>query len=155
MSFITTSHTPSNLFTKQIKFLQKAVIFHPDEKGKFLSLKRPQNAKSRPGAWDLPGGNVQFGEEHETALVREVQEESGLIMGNIEPHIVLTNFDAQGGIYYLFIGYSGWCSDGAEVKLSSEHTEYKWVTKKQFMDLQSADFLRHLVEAVFSEDSST
>lgn len=31
------------------------------------------------GQWDLPGGRLEFGEQPETALHREIEEETGLI----------------------------------------------------------------------------
>lgn len=32
------------------------------------------------GAWTLPGGGIEFGEEPEAAMIREVEEETGLIV---------------------------------------------------------------------------
>lgn len=47
------------MFSDDIKFLQKVIVFHPSE-NKFLALKRELNDRSRPDKWDLVGGNVHF-----------------------------------------------------------------------------------------------
>ena len=56
----------------------KAVIMTSDNK--VLLLKRPND-----GRWDLPGGGVDDGENLAEAIVREVQEETGLSIDNAHP----------------------------------------------------------------------
>jgi ADP-ribose pyrophosphatase YjhB (NUDIX family) len=48
----------------------------PGEQGRLLLVQRA-NEPGR-GLWSLPGGRVEPGETDEAALVREVQEETGL-----------------------------------------------------------------------------
>lgn len=43
--------------------------------GEILIAQRAYNKKLLPGAWHLPGGKVEEGEDTETALRRELQEE--------------------------------------------------------------------------------
>ncbi len=144
---------PKHLFTENVKFLQKAVVFHPKKKNVFLALKRPADAKSRPNCWDLPGGNVKYGERHDVALRREIVEESELEVENMRPVHVLTNLDQANNIYYLYIGYVAHATNDA-VRTGTEHTEYKWVTQSEFLELQSADFLQDHVMKVFEQNSN-
>jgi 8-oxo-dGTP pyrophosphatase MutT (NUDIX family) len=37
------------------------------------------------GIWGLPGGNAEVGENLETVAIREVQEETGLLVSNLHP----------------------------------------------------------------------
>jgi 8-oxo-dGTP diphosphatase len=141
-----------HLFTENVKFLQKAVVFHPKKKGLFLVLKRPEQARSRPNCWDLPGGNVKYGERHDVALRREIVEETELEVENVSPVHVLTNFDANNNIYYLYIGYVANALND-DVHIGKEHTESKWVTQSEFLELQSADFLQDHVMKVFEQES--
>ena len=53
-----------------------AVILN--EKNQVLLLKRSNTARNKPGHWTIPGGEVEFGERVEEALVREVKEEVGV-----------------------------------------------------------------------------
>src|SRR5437764_4712092 len=43
-----------------------------------LLLVRLNDVTTRPGAWTLPGGGVEFGEHPEKAAIRELYEETGL-----------------------------------------------------------------------------
>ncbi len=143
-------YKPTHLFTEDIKFFQKAVVFHPQKKDTFLALKRSPKAKSRPDAWDLPGGNVHFGERHDVALRREIIEECGLEVENLEPVHVLSNYDEHNKVYYLYVGYEAEAKNH-DVHLSDEHTEYEWVTQEAFLKLKSADFLQDHVMKVFEK----
>jgi 8-oxo-dGTP pyrophosphatase MutT (NUDIX family) len=78
------------MFTDDIKFLQKAVVFHPDKSKAFLVLKRSPNSFARPNDWDLLGGNVLFGELHEDSLRKEIREEANLEAGSLAPVQIIT-----------------------------------------------------------------
>ncbi|MCX6761667.1 MAG: NUDIX domain-containing protein [Candidatus Moranbacteria bacterium] len=135
------------MFTDDIKFLQKAVVFHPEKAGQFLVLKRPADAFSRPNDWDLPGGNVLFGELHEDSLHKEISEEANLEVGDLTPIQIVTKYDGEKEVYFIFNGFS--CvAKGSDVKISQEHTEYRWVNKKEFIELKPAQFLIDLVETI-------
>ncbi len=66
----------------------KAVILH---NGKILMVKRANNARIDGGSWELVGGKLEFGEEIESALRREIKEEVGLAV-TIEPILYATTF---------------------------------------------------------------
>ncbi|MFO0703128.1 MAG: NUDIX domain-containing protein [Patescibacteria group bacterium] len=144
---------PHHLFTEDVKFLQKVVVFHPKKKDLFLAMKRPETAKSRPSCWDLPGGNVTYGERHDVSLRREIVEETSLEVSEMTPVHVITNYDEINKIYYLFIGYKAQAIS-EEIHLSREHTEYKWVDQKEFLELKSADYLQDHVMKVFEQVST-
>ena len=129
------------MFSEDMKFLQKAVVYHPKE-NKLLVLRRPPTAHSRPKCWDLPGGNVLFGKNHLDSLLSEIAEETSLKVRDVQPIQVVTNYEQD--TYFLFIGYS--CkATSSKVEISDEHSEYKWVTTEEFLKMESADFLMDLV----------
>lgn len=54
-----------------------AVIFDADSR--VLLAKRPDN-KHQGGKWEFPGGKVEAGERAQFALVRELEEELGIVV---------------------------------------------------------------------------
>lgn len=135
------------MFSDDMKFLQKVVVYHPDNNKTFLVLKRSMHHKYRPGDWDLPGGNVIYGEDALESLKREVVEESGLSIHDLKPISVITNPTFENNIYLLVINYKA-IANRAEIKLSHEHTEYKWVGIEEFKTMTQAAFLQELVSAL-------
>ncbi len=95
-----------------------------DDNGRVLILKRSMNSKNNGGKWDFPGGKVDAGEDIDSALLREVCEETGL---SIELERVLGCAESETGgkrIAYLIMGaviLSG------RVRLSGEHSDYVWI----------------------------
>lgn len=54
-------------------------VWTQNSKGEFLLTKRSEN-KSMPGLWESTGGSVTAGEDSFSAALREVQEETGIIL---------------------------------------------------------------------------
>ena len=129
------------MFTDDMKFLQKAIVCHQDG-NRFLILKRAPYHPTRPNEWDFPGGNVIFGQTHIDSLLQEIKEETYLEVCDIKPIQVKTRYEEN--IYYLYIGYAAKALS-TDIILSEEHTEYKWTTKEEFLQLNVSDFLKELV----------
>lgn len=57
-----------------------------DGQGRVLIQQRPEGT-SMAGLWEFPGGKIEPGETPESALVRELQEELGIVVsvGDLEP----------------------------------------------------------------------
>jgi len=78
------------------------------------------------GEWDLPGGRPEPGEDHRTALVREVREETGLAVDVgelVDEHL----FEVLPQRFVRIVAYA--CSLRAEstIALSHEHHEASWI----------------------------
>ena len=103
---------------KDIKTVAKVVII--DEKDRVLFLKRSNYSEKFKGEWDLPGGHLRENEYLISGLEREVKEETQLSVR--EPKFI-THMD---NLYFF------WCKyDSQPVKLSDEHTGYKFFDKNQ------------------------
>jgi 8-oxo-dGTP diphosphatase len=63
-----------------------------DDEGRILLAQRPAN-KPMPFLWEIPGGKLEIGESPENALVRELQEELGIIVDpqSLNPFTFLTH----------------------------------------------------------------
>lgn len=97
----------------------KAVIVHD---GMFLALKRTEQTDE---VYDLPGGKMNYGETHGECLFREVYEETSL---EVQPFILYDTWEffheeyQMTGVFYLVE-----MPAKGEIKLSKEHTDYKWL----------------------------
>jgi len=81
----------------------RAVVFDAS-KDNVLLLKKKTDQKIGPGAWLLPGGTVEFGEDIEISLIREIEEETNLTIESLEL-FVTKKMIIQGehwlGLYYI------------------------------------------------------
>lgn len=99
----------------------------------FLIVKRNENDSLYPGAWEFPGGHLEDGETIKDGLKRELEEEIGFT-DEFEP-IITHYYDEvkeknNGLIHDLEIDFIiNIDSSKINVKLSDEHSDYKWVTK--------------------------
>lgn len=61
---------------KGIDYIGVSVVyFCHDGQGNVVMAKRSQNARDEQGRWDIGGGGVEFGENVEAALRKEIKEE--------------------------------------------------------------------------------
>ena len=107
---------------------QKALI---EKDGKFLIIKRSSDDRVFPGHWDLPGGKLEHDESPEKGLKREVKEETNLEINVFDP--VFSYLETEFAQAYLTV-FECEITSG-EIKLSDEHSEYKWATQKEILNL--------------------
>lgn len=94
---------------------------------RFLLLRKSNTETVSPNELDLPGGRAR--ETPETALVREVFEETGLHIKIIKP-IEVWRYDIPSQDITLF-GITYLCRrSGGRLKLSSEHVHAEWMELK-------------------------
>lgn len=123
---------------KALLVSQKALI---KEQGRLLILK---NTTDNP-QWELPGGLLEIEEDMEFGLKREVKEETGIEI-SVEKLVVtwdhwLKSFKFKDNkvLDIRVIGLAYFCSKtGGKIKLSHEHSQYKWTTKKELLNLNFA-----------------
>ena len=94
-----------------------------------LLLQRPA------GTWEPPAGRLQPGESFEQGAVRELYEETGIL---VSPQLIIATWvgEAASGRRLASVTYAG-KTDGAEVRLSEEHLDHRWVTLGEWMSLPS------------------
>ena len=119
-----------------------AVTYNP-ELEKFLLLKRAESRERFPNHWEFPSGFIKEGETVEKAVLRELEEETGLKgeiirKGESFPieipkvcvHPVLTKVSEE------------------NVELSKEHSEHRWVEKSGLKVLKTVPKLEQDLETV-------
>ncbi|KKT20124.1 MAG: ADP-ribose pyrophosphatase [Candidatus Nomurabacteria bacterium GW2011_GWF2_43_8] len=119
-------------------FSQKAFIFNKNRK--FLIMRRTKTAPFGPLEWDLPGGDIEFGEDPIKSIIREVKEETGLTVKNPIPFDVYAGLDSEND-YWVTVAFKAFKHKG-KLAISWEHDLYKWVTIDEFLKLKITDRFR-------------
>ncbi|MBU0612891.1 NUDIX domain-containing protein [Patescibacteria group bacterium] len=123
-----------------MKEILKAVI---EKDNKYLVIKRSSEAEFFPGLWDFLGGKLEKGENAFDGIVREVKEETSL---KIAPAKVVGLYEIEEKNTLLRFSVFSVKSVSGEVQLSSEHTDYKWLTKREVLNLEVSPFIRMYFE---------
>jgi 8-oxo-dGTP diphosphatase len=99
------------------------------EDGRMLLLQRPT------GTWEPPAGRLQPGESFEEGAVRELYEETGIL---VFPQRIIATWvgEAPSGGRLASVTYAG-RTGGDEIQLSDEHLDHRWVTLDEWMSLPS------------------
>ncbi|MFH1601335.1 MAG: NUDIX domain-containing protein [Candidatus Shapirobacteria bacterium] len=99
--------------------------------GKLLLGKRhedPEKASSLlngAGTWTMPGGKLDFGETFEEGAKREVLEETGIILNELD--VICVNQDIIETAHFITIGlFSDAFSGEPKVMEPDEITEWRW-----------------------------
>ncbi len=119
-------------------------IFLKNSEGKYLTILRSATDPSRPLTWDLPGGNIEEGEDLHENMKREILEETGIELDDFEIFDVGSAVNGRGE-YSVQVAYRG-NVDNPKVVLSYEHSEYRWVTKEEFLELDSSSKIKKFLE---------
>ncbi len=127
---------------EKIGVSQKAILYRED--GTILMIRRSKTAPSRPLWWDLPGGELEFGEDTIAGIIREVKEETGLEIQNPELFDVISDFNDKGE-FWVTICYKA-KPVATNVVLSFEHDDYQWIRPEEFQEFQASPRNKKFVE---------
>ena len=108
---------------KRLGLAVKSFIIN--DKKELLLIKRQDNEVHCPGAWEVPGGRLELGENPFDALKRETKEETSLDIEILNP-LRVNFFERDDGQAITMISFL--CRPVSNsVVLSEEHTDYKWI----------------------------
>jgi 8-oxo-dGTP diphosphatase len=113
----------------------KALIFY---EGKILMLQESSEYEdgNQAGKWSEPGGRINPGEHWRDALLREIQEETGLEVEIKKPIGVDEWFPVIRGVPSQVVGTFFECLAKSDaVKLSQDHSNYKWFEPAEILEL--------------------
>lgn len=115
------------------------------EDGRFLACLRPQG-KHLGGLWEFPGGKVDPGESPEDALVRELGEELGVVVGILDPlRPVVWHYEGRSIRLLPFH-----CRILSGEPSAIEHEELRWCPPEDFDGLEWAAADRPILDDIRS-----
>jgi ADP-ribose pyrophosphatase YjhB (NUDIX family) len=126
-----------------------------DDEGRVL-LARLSVIEVDVGAWTLPGGGVEFGEHPDHAVVRELEEETGLV-GEIESvagvfsHVYRQSRAAEGSdLHFLGILYHVRLVGGdLRDEVGGTTDAARWFSRAELDDVRLVEIARFGVELAF------
>ncbi|MGH7975881.1 MAG: NUDIX domain-containing protein, partial [Limisphaerales bacterium] len=102
--------------------------------------------------WGIPGGKIKFGETSETALRREILEETGLKISNIKFVLVqdcIHSKEFYRDAHFILLNYTCRCAGkNPRVKLNDEGREFRWVKIAEAKKLKLNKPTKILLDAV-------
>jgi 8-oxo-dGTP pyrophosphatase MutT (NUDIX family) len=123
----------------------KAIIV--DRDGAVLVIRRRAESHFAPGTWDLPGGKMDDRERLVDALAREVFEETGLRVRAEDAVPFHVSHFVKEPFWVTCVTFVCPDFEGAEVRLSAEHTEYAWLRPGEYHDRPYADAIEEQLDA--------
>ncbi|MDB5169194.1 MAG: GDP-mannose mannosyl hydrolase [Candidatus Saccharibacteria bacterium] len=118
----------------RIQPVAKTVLVN--DRNEILLLRRSPTDVVRPGTADFPGGSVDPGEDIMEAAVREIKEESGLIIERdaIKLAYAKTSPPSTDGTILIRLLFIAKSPPNPEVQLSYEHDKYWWHPLSETME---------------------
>lgn len=106
------------------------------------------------GMWGLPGGVVELGETVEEAVVREVLEETGIIVKPVELIAVFDSIhkDEEERYLYHYILFEYICKYvSGEVSPSSDAPDARWVSIKDLDEVRIMPMTKRFILKVINQ----
>ncbi len=127
-----------------------ALIFN--EAGELLTIKRSMIKRGKvnyqAGKWDIPGGTVNPKELPQDAAVREVREETALIVMNLRIVHECSKFDSEKNKVFTTLIYACDLEGTSKIVLDpQEHTDYRWVSPREVLN-HKAEYVDYMEELI-------
>ena len=103
------------------------------EKKQILLSKRSMNKKYFPDLWEVIGGNLEFGEDFENCIIREVKEEINCKIKGLE-HLHSRAMYLN-GLMYITIAYYGELLD-KPIFNEEEISEIRWISEDELNNFE-------------------
>lgn len=112
-----------------IVFVTAAALI--DTQRRVLIAKRPEN-KAMGGLWEFPGGKIEAGETPEAALIRELEEELGIMVKQacLSPFVFASAPLGDKHLILLLYLIRRWEGEPR----AREHQEIRWVAPRDLRD---------------------
>ena len=107
---------------------------------KVLCLKNERNE------WDFPGGKIDFNEDIEECLKREIKEETNLSVNNLNILKPLNLKFNSVSVFILLYSAKIYCD--SPIIISYEHSEYNFFSKSEIKNLNIPQSYKNLIDTL-------
>jgi len=145
-----------------VVYINRPIDFQPrvevsacflEKEGKFLFL-HFQDHKSQGNTWGIPGGKVEKTESALAAVMREVQEETGILLKPESIRHIQTVYitNKSTNFSYIYHMYSAPYSGSEAISIApSEHKGFTWVTLADALKMNLMDDEAPCIELAYPE----
>jgi 8-oxo-dGTP diphosphatase len=104
---------------------------------KVLLPKRADTKKFLPGKYEIPGGHIDYGEDIQVGLVREIGEELGVEVKLGDPFAVFTYTNEIKGSHSIEVVYFAQIVGAVDVItiIPDDHSAFDWFTEDEAVSL--------------------
>lgn len=105
--------------------MQKSATIALISSNKLLLLKRGESAPWNPGRYCLPGGKIEHNETLINCAVRELSEETGIVLKSSQLTPIIISYPEYSKTVFV-------CNSDSNhvVTLNWEHSHYHWATRE-------------------------
>jgi 8-oxo-dGTP pyrophosphatase MutT (NUDIX family) len=138
----------------QTVVIAKALLL--DDAGNMLILRRSSTHPTLAHFPDLPGGLIEPDEKLTEGLLREIREETGLIVAEHEVRPIYAGTEVYGDESRVRILYAGRLPSGAKphITVSQEHESAEWLPLSEIESIEQAhhSFYKDALHAIRTND---
>lgn len=122
------------------------IIFNQDKTGVLLALRKPDQHQGN--CWEFPGGKIEDLENHEQALLRELDEELGIRITACQPYCQIEHDYADKAVRLHF-----WQVTGFEGEpIGCENQKLNWFALDELADLRFPEANKMVVAKLLGAD---
>lgn len=135
---------------KVLSYMIEAHIFRQTgDKIEFLLLKRSE-MEVYPGIWQMVTGSSDQSERAYLTAIREIKEETGILPKQVWVVPYINSFYSYKRNHICMVPVFAARADAqANVRISHEHSDYKWVSRDEAIDMLAWSGQRNSVNIIY------
>lgn len=128
-----------------------STLCYIEKDGKYLMLHRTKKKNDiNKNKWLAIGGKFEEGESPEECVVREVKEETGLMLKSYKLRCIVTYVSTNWETEYMYVFTS---NDFTGELIECDEGDLKWIEKRSVLDIDTWEGDKIFVEKLQKDDS--